>query len=79
MKKTLLIALLVGYAASCADAQVVKSSRWLNGLNKRYTATLDLVYNTVDTVSDRLDVYVPKNASTPAPVLLWIHGGDGED
>jgi acetyl esterase/lipase len=75
MKKTLLVALLVGYAASCADAQVVKSSRWLNGLNKRYTATLDLVYNTVDTVSDRLDVYVPKDAPTPAPVLIWIHGG----
>jgi acetyl esterase/lipase len=75
MKKILCAALLLGCIVSLASAQVVKSSRWLNGLKDRYTATLDVVYNSVDTASDKLDVYVPKDASKPAPVLIWIHGG----
>ena len=58
-----------------SSAQLAKSSRWTSGLKDRYTVTLNIAYCRVDTMSDRLDLYVPKDLKKPAPVLVWIHGG----
>ncbi|NOY37368.1 MAG: alpha/beta hydrolase [Chlorobi bacterium] len=35
----------------------------------------DIVYKQVDTTSLKLDIYKLKNIKTPAPVLIFIHGG----
>ena len=35
----------------------------------------DLVYATRDGMELQMDLYVPKNAKTPPPVLMFIHGG----
>ena len=74
MKKTqfLFLLLLVGLPAF---AQLSKNSKWTGGLKDRYNVTENVIYSTVDTTSNRLDLYVPKNASKPSPVLVWIHGG----
>ena len=58
-----------------SSAQLTKNSRWTGGLRERYTVTENIVYSRVDTMSDRLDLYVPKGLKNPAPVLIWIHGG----
>ena len=58
-----------------SSAQLAKNSRWTGGLKNRYTVTLNIAYCRVDTMSDRLDLYVPKDLKKPAPVLVWIHGG----
>ena len=68
----LLLLLLLG---SSAFAQLAKNSKWTGGLKDRYNVTENIVYSTVDPVSNRLDLYVPKEATKPAPVLVWIHGG----
>jgi acetyl esterase/lipase len=58
-----------------AIAQLSKNSRWLSGLSAKYEVQPNVVYSTIDTLSDRLDLYVPRNAAKPSPVLIWIHGG----
>jgi acetyl esterase/lipase len=35
----------------------------------------DLEYARVGGLSLKLDVYVPENAATPLPLLVWLHGG----
>lgn len=35
----------------------------------------NIVYKQVDTISLKLDIYKPKELKTPAPVLIFIHGG----
>lgn len=35
----------------------------------------DLEYANVDGVSVKLDLYAPKNALRPLPLVVWIHGG----
>jgi acetyl esterase/lipase len=60
---------------SLVSAQLLKNSRWLGGLKEKYAVMLNVVYSPIDTLSDRLDVYVPRNAAKPSPVLIWIHGG----
>jgi acetyl esterase/lipase len=74
MKKTqfLFLLFLVGLPAF---AQVSKNSKWTGGLKDRYNVTENVIYSEVDTASSRLDLYVPKNALKPTPVLVWIHGG----
>jgi acetyl esterase/lipase len=35
----------------------------------------DIVYGTDDPQRQNLDLYVPKNADKPLPLVVWIHGG----
>ncbi|MFB3079705.1 MAG: alpha/beta hydrolase fold domain-containing protein [Lysobacterales bacterium] len=37
--------------------------------------SIDIEYARIDTISLKLDVYLPKNATPPYPVIVWIHGG----
>jgi acetyl esterase/lipase len=69
-----LIVLLLVYVVPLS-AQLSRSSRWNGGLKERYNVTENIVYSRVDTMSNRLDLYIPKELKNPAPVLIWIHGG----
>ncbi|MCX6142448.1 MAG: alpha/beta hydrolase [Ignavibacteriales bacterium] len=68
----IVLVLLPGIPSS---AQLAKNSRWTGGLREQYVVTQNIIYSYVDTMSDRLDLYVPKELKNPAPVLMWIHGG----
>jgi len=70
---TLVLLILVYTIPS--SAQLAKSSLWTGGLKERYMVTENIVYSRVDTMSDRLDLYVPKESKKPTPILVWIHGG----
>jgi acetyl esterase/lipase len=61
--------------SATAGAQVWKSARWERGLKDRYDARIDVVYSRTDTIDSKLDVYIPRDAQGPRPVLIWIHGG----
>jgi acetyl esterase/lipase len=67
------VALLV--TSTCAYGQLTATSRWEKEFSAKYTVTKDIVYETVDTVRNRLDLYVPIDTSSAVPVLIWIHGG----
>lgn len=68
----LFLTLLVGLPVY---AQLSKNSKWTGGLRERYDVSENVVYSAIDPVSNRLDLYVPKQTTKPAPVLVWIHGG----
>jgi acetyl esterase/lipase len=77
MKRTvqLLAILLVAVIVQQGDAQVWQSARWEKRLKERYDAHLNLVYSRVDTIENKLDLYVPRGDGGPFPTLIWIHGG----
>jgi acetyl esterase/lipase len=78
MKSLCVLALMlvaVTIHTSTVSAQLSKNSRWLGGLKDEYTVMLNVVYSPIDTVSNRLDLYVPRDVTKPKPVFLWIHGG----
>jgi len=66
---------LVLLVAHPADSQLSRNSRWVKNLRDKYDVTLNIAYTTVDTVNARLDLYVPRDAKEPRPVLMWFHGG----
>lgn len=48
-----------------------------NRNNPRHYAEVkkNLVYASVNGIDLKLDIYVPKNAATALPLVVWIHGG----
>jgi acetyl esterase/lipase len=72
-RRYLLLALIL--LVSDLSAQLAKNSRWTGGLKDKYDVTLNIAYTSVDTAHALLDLYVPKDATEPRPVLIWIHGG----
>lgn len=63
------------FFAGSGNAQLTKSSRWLNEFSQKYDYTIDVVYNRIDSIETKLDIYWPKDSSARVPVLVWIHGG----
>jgi acetyl esterase/lipase len=55
--------------------QLTLSTRWINEFSKKYDAKLNIVYNKIDTIENKLDIYIPKDTSNILPALLWFHGG----
>ncbi len=45
------------------------------GYPSNYSALLDVNYKTVNSTNCRMDIYYPTNATTPAPIIMGIHGG----
>jgi acetyl esterase/lipase len=74
-RRFILVVLFIAGLLSRGNAQLAKNSKWTKGLSDKYTATYNVAYSSVDTVNDRLDLYVPKTMTKTAPVLIWIHGG----
>jgi acetyl esterase/lipase len=48
-----------------------EASPWLASLDIHH----DIEYANVNGKSLTLDIYVPKNASRPLPLIMWVHGG----
>jgi len=46
-----------------------------NGLSEALDIHRDVEYANVNGKSLLIDLYIPKNASKPMPVVMWIHGG----
>lgn len=42
---------------------------------RNVTVKKNLIYASIDDLDLKLDLYVPKNAQTPMPLVVWIHGG----
>lgn len=70
----LCVAVFLG-ASTHSRAQLTSSGRWEKEFSRTYTALKDIVYETVDSVQNRLDLYVPNDTTKVVPVLIWIHGG----
>lgn len=70
------IAITVAVTAAPADAQAPDSLAQAIHVANSYRASPNLTYLTVDGVESKLDVYQSRAATTAAPTLVWIHGGN---
>jgi acetyl esterase/lipase len=64
---------LILAACACAYSQSVES--WSAALAGDYVVTPNITYLTANNYAAKLDVYRPRGASAPVPVLVYIHGG----
>ena len=72
---TLLAAVMTLAAAAPARAQLSEVGAFLATLDNAYRVVPDVTYHVASGHENKLDVYQPRNAAGPAPVLLMIHGG----
>lgn len=70
-----IIATLALLLPSVAEAQLSQSAAWAAYAPNQYQITPDITYLTAEGHESRLDLYVPRNATAPTPVLMYFHGG----
>ena len=69
----LTLALVAAGSWSAAGAQ--DSTSWAATASIRYRVVPDLTYLTADGHESKLDLILPRDTTTPAPLLVYIHGG----
>jgi len=73
--KLFALALMAVLPPSLASAQLSESAIWAAYAPNQYQVTPDIVYLTSENFESRLDLYVPRGAQAPVPVLMYFHGG----
>ena len=68
------VALLV-VGPSAANAQLGQTSSFLAHVSNQYRVIPNVVYHVASNQENKLDLYVPRGATGPTPVLMYIHGG----
>lgn len=62
-------------APRSAQAQLSDTTAFLADLSNQYRVVPNVTYHVANNHENKLDLYLPANASGPVPVLLMIHGG----
>ena len=70
-----LVALAAMLVPAIAGAQLSEQAAWAAYAPNQYQVTPDITYLTSEGFESRLDLYVPRNATAPTPVLMYFHGG----
>jgi len=60
---------------SAAQAQLDKTAAWVAHVSNEYRVVPNVVYLTANNHENKLDLYLPTNASSQTPVLMYMHGG----
>ena len=68
------ITLLVA-GPTAANAQLGETSSFLAHVSNQYRVIPNLTYHIASNQENKLDLYVPRGATGPTPVLMYIHGG----
>ncbi len=72
----LLILVAFGFTAEPAHgATQADAATWAAQVSSEYRVTPDLTYLTADNHAVNLDLYVPRGAGGPTPILMYFHGG----
>ncbi len=58
-----------------AEAQLSGTAAFLADLSNQYRVVPDVVYHVADGHENQLDLYLPRNAAGPTPVVVMFHGG----
>jgi acetyl esterase/lipase len=58
-----------------ANAQLGDTSEFLAHVVNQYRVTPNVTYHVASSHENKLDLYVPRSASGPTPVLMYLHGG----
>jgi acetyl esterase/lipase len=79
-RRSIPLFMLLGVALLAArpmdvNAQLDDTSAFLADVSNQYRVTPNITYHVASNHENKLDLYVPRNASGPTPVLMYIHGG----
>ncbi len=58
-----------------ANAQLGETSEFLAHVSNQYRVIPNITYHIASNQENKLDLYVPRGADGPTPVLMYIHGG----
>ena len=79
-KRLMPFVLLVGVALLLAgptetNAQLGETSSFLAHVSNQYRVIPNVTYHVASNQENKLDLYIPRGATGPTPVLMYIHGG----
>ena len=60
---------------SASVAQLGPTAAWASHVSNEYRVVPNVTYHVANGFENGVDLYLPRNASGPAPVLMYIHGG----
>ena len=58
-----------------ARAQLDDTAAWASHLSNTYRVVPNVTYGTASNRANKVDLYLPRGADGPTPVLMYIHGG----
>ena len=58
-----------------AQAQLGQTSAWIANISNEYRVVPNVTYLVANNQENKVDLYLPRNASGPTPVLMNMHGG----
>ena len=58
-----------------ALAQLNDTEAWASHLSNTYRVVPNVTYGTANNRENKVDLYLPRGANGPTPVLMYIHGG----
>jgi acetyl esterase/lipase len=70
-----LAVLILLFVGALAQAQSNEAQRAAVEIGHNYWVHADITYSVANQYESKLDVYVPRAAKTPVPVVMMIHGG----
>ena len=62
-------------APAGAEAQIDSTAAWASHLSNTYRVAPNVTYHTANNRDNKVDLYLPRDAEGPTPVLMYIHGG----
>lgn len=80
-QRNVIVALMVAVSVSffavpgVARAQLGDTAAWTAEIANGYRVVPNVTYLTANNWANKVDLYLPRNAAGPAPVLMYIHGG----
>ena len=79
-RRSIPLVLLVGVALLVAgpteaNAQLGETSSFLAHVSNQYRVIPNVTYHVASNQENKLDLYIPRGATGPTPVLMYIHGG----
>jgi acetyl esterase/lipase len=79
-KKVMISAMVLAVAAllaapGSAVAQLDDTAAWASHLSNTYRVVPNVTYGVANNRENKVDLYLPRGADGPTPVLMYIHGG----
>jgi len=79
MTRTLLILLVFLFAPAAVFGQAAGQDRWVDYSSVDYDIQPNITYAMANNTELKLDLYLPKDRTTPKPTLVLFHGGGWVD